>query len=127
MTTSLSTRSRFKTVLIITGSILVIAGIAAGTILALKHFTPIKMTQDSSETKTDLSPIEKADALFAKGDYTGAKSAYQNILQTYQAQNNEAGAKDIELQLQIIDATAKSQKDPQNTDEGRVVIGSKPQ
>ena len=121
-----SSNHRLRTILIIAGSLLAIGGIAAGTILTLKHFTPVKMTSTSSETSVS-SPLEKANELFAKGDYAGAKSAYENIRQTYEAQNNEAGVKDMDTQLQILDATAKSQKDPVNTDKNSYIMGGQAQ
>lgn len=121
-----SSNHRLRTILIIAASLLVVGGIAAGTILTLKHFTPVKMTGDSPESSVR-SPLEEANQLFAKGDYTGAKSAYENIRQTYKAQNNEAGVKDMDAQLQILDATAKSQKDPVNTDKGRIIMGGQAQ
>lgn len=122
-----SSNHRLRTILIIAASLLVIGGIAAGTILTLRHFTPVKMTENSPESPSVRSPLEKANELFAKGDYTGAKSAYENIRQTYQTQNNEAGVKDMEAQLQILEATAKSPKDPVNTDKGRVIMGGQAQ
>lgn len=121
-----SSNHRLRTILIIAASLLVVGGIAAGTMLTLKHFTPVKMTSNSSEASVS-SPLEKANELFAKGDYTGAKSAYENIRQTYKAQNNEAGVKDMDAQLQILEATAKAPKDPVNTDKGRIIMGGQAQ
>lgn len=121
-----SSNHRLRTILIIAASLLVVGGIAAGTMLTLKHFTPVKMTNNSSEASVS-SPLEKANELFAKGDYTGAKSAYENIRQTYKAQNNEAGVKDMDAQLQILEATAKAPKDPVNTDKGRIIMGGQAQ
>lgn len=128
MTTTASPKHRLRTTLIIAASILVIAGIAGGTVLLLKHFTPVKITNAPNNTaQTDDAPIKKAEELFAKGDYTGAKAQYQSILDTYKNQKNEAGVKDIEVQLQIVEAATKAPQEPQNTDRNRVIMGPKPE
>lgn len=130
MTTSLQTHPRLKTALVIAGSILVIAGIAGGTILLLKHFTPVKMSgpvENTAPTATDSSPQKKAEELFAKGDFAAAKTEYERALETYKSQKNEAAAKDIEMQLQVLEATSKAQQEPQNTNKTRIVMGSQQQ
>ena len=129
MAVSSLTKSRYRTILIVVASILIITSAAGGTILLLKQYAPVK-TEDmasSESVKNEVSPVKKAEDLFAKGDYAGAKTQYQSVLETYKAQHNEAGAKDIEMQLRIIDATAKAPQAPQNTDRNRVVVGSKPE
>lgn len=128
MTASLSTKSRFRTVLIVVASTLIVVGAASGTILLLKRYAPAKTSDDiaiQTPTSADMTPLKKAENLFAKGDYTGAKTQYQSILETYKSQNNETGIKDVEMQLQIIDATANAKQAPQNTDRNRVTAGSK--
>lgn len=129
MTASLLKKSRYRTILIVVSSILIVVGAAGGTILLLKRYAPVKMSDDiaSKPITSDISPLKKAEALFAKGDYEGAKTQYQSILESYKSQNNEAGMKDIEMQIKIIDATAQTKQAPQNTDRTRVTAGSKPQ
>ena len=122
------TKNRYRILLLITGAILIVAGAATGTILLLKQFGPARVSESTSETATDTtSPLKKAEELFAKGDYAGAKVQYQSILDTYRTQKNEAGAKDIEMQLKVIDATASAETAPQNTDRTRVSAGSQQQ
>lgn len=121
------TKSRYRNVLIIVASILVVGSGAGGTILLLKHYDPIKTTDTTSETIQDDSlSLKKAEDLFAKGDYAGAKTQYQSVLDTYKSQKNEAGVKDIEMQLKVLDATAQAPPAPQNTDKGRITVGSAP-
>jgi hypothetical protein len=130
MTTSPLTHPRFKTALIIAGSVLVMAGIAGTTILLLKHFTPVKMTETTNNTAQstlDNSPQQKAEALFAKGDFAGAKTEYERALDKYKAEKNDAAAKDVEMQLQILESTSKAQQEPQNTNKTRIVMGSQQQ
>lgn len=127
MTASLFTKSRYRNALIIVASILVVGSGAGGTILLLKHYAPIKTTNTNSETiQDDSSSLKKAEDLFAKGDYIGAKTQYQSVLETYKSQDNQAGVKDIEMQLKVIDATTQAEKAPQNTDKNRVIVGSDP-
>lgn len=128
MTTSLSKKSRYQTILLIAGSLLIVAGAAFGTIFLLKQYGPDKVANTADETTTSgTSSLKKAEALFSKGDYAGAKTQYQSILQDYKAQKNETAAADIEMQLKVIDATAQAEKAPQNTDRNRVIVGSKPE
>lgn len=120
------THPRFKTALIIAGSILVIAGIAGATLLLLKHFTPVKMTETTNNTAksdSDISPQKKAEELFAKGDFAGAKTEYEHALEGYRSQKNETAAKDVEMQLQILEATSKAPQEPENKDQQRIVVG----
>lgn len=127
MAASLFTKPRYRNVLIIIVSILVVAGGAGGTLLLLRQFAPVRTIDTTSENaQTDSTPIKKAEDLFAKGDYAGAKTQYQAALETYKSQDNQAKVADIEMQLKVIDATAKSEKLPQNTDRSRVTVGSKP-
>lgn len=126
MAASLFTKPRYRKVLIIVASILAIAGGAGGTILLLRQFAPDRMTNTAKTATPDERPsLKKAEDLFAKGDYTGAKTQYQGVLETYKSKNDQASVKDIEIQLQIVDATAKAEKAPQNTDKGKVSVGSK--
>jgi hypothetical protein len=128
MTTSLSKKSRYQTILLIAGSLLIVAGAAFGTIFLLKQYGPDKVSNTTEETTANgTSSLKKAEALFSKGDYAGAKTQYQSILQDYKAQKNETAAADIEMQLKVIDATAQAEKAPQNTDRNRVIVGSKPE
>lgn len=122
------TKSRYRTILLIIASVLVVGGAAAGTIVLLKQFGPARITDSVSEPTADTSlPLEKAEDLFAKGDYAGAKTQYQSVLDTYKSQNNDAGVKDVEMQLKIIDATASAQQAPQNTDRNRIQAGPQPE
>jgi hypothetical protein len=128
MAVSPFTKSRYRTIFIILAAILVIASGAGGTILLLRQFAPARMTDTVSETtQPDSSSLKKAEDLFAKGDYAGAKTQYQGVLETYKSQKNEAGVKDIEMQLKVLDATANAEQAPQNTDKGRITVGSKPE
>jgi hypothetical protein len=127
MAASTSKKSRFRTILLITGSLLIVAGAAAGTIFLLKQYGPDKANSGDETSSDNLSPLKKAEDLFAKGDYDGARTQYQSILEDYKAQKNEAGAADIEMQLRVIDATAAAPKEPQNTNRGKVTVGSTPQ
>lgn len=129
MAAPLFTTSRYRNILIIAASILIVVGAGGGTILLLKHYAPVKMSDGTTtETKTiDVASLKKAEDLYAKGDYSSAKAEYQDILETYKAQNNEAGVKDIEMQLKVLDAAAKAPAAPQNTDKGRVTAGSQPE
>ncbi len=126
MAISLFNKPLYKKLLIAATSVLVVAGAAGGTILILKQYAPVKTTNtDSSEvTQSTTASLKKAEELFAKGDYVAAKSQYQNLLDTYKSQDNESAAKDIEMQIKVIDATAQAEKAPQNTDRTRVVAGS---
>jgi hypothetical protein len=121
----LFSKSRNRTVLIVIASILIVGVSAAGAIVLLKNFGPHKQASTSAESteKTSVSPLKKAENLFAEGDYAGAKAQYQTILETYKAENNQAGVADIEMQLKVIDATAQAQQTPQNTDKNRVTVG----
>jgi outer membrane protein assembly factor BamD (BamD/ComL family) len=121
---------RRQKILIIAISILVVAGIAAGTALMLSRFTPVKIGDESNSSQQEPSKTAKqrADELFQKGDYAAAKTQYEIALKEYQASNNTVAAEDVKMQLQIVQATStKAEKAPQNTDRNRVVMGSQPQ
>lgn len=120
-------KRRLHRALIIAASVLLVGGIAFGTILMLKQFTPINLTKNTSDQASTKSPVDRAGELLAKGDYDGAKSAYESILKTYKAQGNEAGVQDMEAQLQAVEALAQSTKDPENTNKSRISTGSQPQ
>jgi hypothetical protein len=121
----LFTKPRYRTIFIVIASILIVGVSAAGAIVLLKNFAPNRQASHSADTaeKTAVSPTKKAEELFAKGDYSGAKVQYQNALETYKAENNQAGIADVQMQLQIIDTTSKAAPAPQNTDKGRVIAG----
>lgn len=121
--------SHNRNILIITISILVVAGIAAGTALMLSRFAPVKMSDKSdSSQQSSKTAKQKADELFQSGDYAAAKTQYEIALKEYQASNNAAAAEDVKMQLQIVQATAtKAEKTPQNTDRNRVVMGAQQQ
>lgn len=121
----LFTKPRYRIIFIVIASILIVGASAAGAITLLKHFAPSRQASQTTETtKTAaVSPTKKAEELFAKGDYSGAKTEYQNALETYKSANNQAGIADVQMQLQIIDATTKAAPAPQNTDKTRVIAG----
>lgn len=128
MAVSPFTKSRYRTIFIILAAILVVGSGAGGTILLLRQFAPVRTTDTTNEaTQLDSTSLKKAEDLFAKGDYAGAKTQYQGVLETYKSQKNEAGVKDVEMQLKVLDATAKTEKAPQNTDKSRITVGSKPE
>lgn len=126
MAVPLFTKTRYRTVLLIAASVVVIAGAAIGTVLLLKHYGPFKQANTSETASDTRSPLQKAEDLYEKGDYAGAKTQYQSILNDYKSQKNEAAAKDIEMQIKVIDATASAPKAPQNTDRTRVTAGTAP-
>jgi flagellar basal body-associated protein FliL len=119
------TKSRYRTLLIIIASIIIVIASAAGAITLLKHFAPEKLTGRSVETTEQpaVSPLKKAEDLFAKGHYSGAKAQYQTVLETYKSENNQAGIADVKMQLQIIEKAAAATPAPQNTDKGKVSAG----
>lgn len=128
MATSSQTHHRLKIPLIIAGSLIAVAGMALATIYLMKQFTPVKMSESTSQTPVATkTPQQKADELFAKGDYEGAKTQYEIALKEYESSNNATAAQDVKMQLQIVEATAKAEPLPQNTDRNRVVMGSQPQ
>lgn len=113
--------------LIIAASALIITGAGGGTFLLLKQFAPFKTTDPAATSEDITSSLKKAQDLFAKGDFAGAKAEYQSILDTYKAQNNESGVADMEMQLRVVEATAKAPQAPRNTDKGKVTVGSQPE
>lgn len=120
---------RLRNILIVAGSLLIVAGIAAGTAFMMKQFTPVKIGGESaSNRQSSQTPQQKAEELLKKGDYAGAKAQYELALKEYKSSNNATAANDVEIQLQIIEATTtKAEKAPQNTDRNRVIMGPKPQ
>lgn len=126
MAVSLFTNPRYRNILLVAVSILVVAGAAGGAILLLRHFAPVKEPAISQPAADDRSALMKAQDLFAKGDYAGAKTQYQSVLETYRAQKNEVAAKDVEMMIKAVDATAKAPAVPQNTNKNRVTVGSAP-
>lgn len=125
-----STNPRLRNTLITIGSILIVAGIAAGTAFMMKQFTPVKIDEKSAANQQEVAktPQQKADELFEKGEYTAAKTQYEIALKEYESRNNAAAAGDVKMQLQIIEATtAKSEQAPQNTDRSKIKVGSSQQ
>lgn len=115
-------QSRIKVATIATISVIAVAAVAAGTIVFLKN-NPFSGGANTAKTDSTSSPTQKAEELMAKGDLAGAKTQYESVLATYKAQKNETGVKDIEVQLQIIDATSKASKDPERNGSAKITSG----
>lgn len=127
MATGFQPFHRFKLPLIIIGSLVAIAGIGLVTIHFMKQFTPVKITESTTQVQAEKTPQQRADELLAKGDFEGAKAQYEIALKEYESSKNAAGVQDVKMQLQIVEATAKAEPLPQNTDRNRVVMGSQAQ
>jgi flagellar basal body-associated protein FliL len=103
--------NRMQLIGLITGAVVLIAGMGVGTFFTLKNIAPVqKGTGDANSQAlgTADSAREKANELFAKGEFDAAKASYETALSAYTAEKNEAAANDVKQQLQVIELTIKN-------------------
>lgn len=109
---------RFKTILVIIGSIVVVGGISFGTFALLRQLKPAAFSSILKNGQSDNTPQQatgpdadrqRAEQLLLAGKLAEAKTAYQTAASGYTTNGNAAAAADATRQVAIIDATLKSQ------------------
>ena len=103
-----------KKILLVFVSLIVVAGIAVGTITLLAHFFP----KESADPAVTLTPEQQAAEQAAKelaagqksedtGDTAAAIASYKEALAQYQAAGDEAGVQGVQLKLQYLESLSQ--------------------
>jgi hypothetical protein len=106
--------SVIKRILLVLAGLVVVAGIAGGTIALLAHFFP----KSATESAVTLTPKQQAAKKAAEDLASGKKSedtgetaaaiaSYKEALKNYQAAGDKAGEQGVQLKLQYLESLSK--------------------
>lgn len=107
-------RSVVKRILLILAGLVIVSGVAVGTLTLFTHFFPKK----TAEQTTALTPKQQAAKQAAEdlsagkknedmGDTAAAIASYKEALKNYQAAGDKSGEQGVQLKLQYLESLSK--------------------